>query len=197
MFLPSFSGLRAKRRLAGALFVTSLVLAPPSASAQAGPDAMTKESAAVVKAAFLADLDVMRGKFIGLAEAFPPDKYSWRPMEGVRSVAEVLMLIASEGYGFAPTSLGGKAALSRDEMGALSKITEKAQVINHLTKGFAHAKQALEAIDPATLVGRRRAMGQERTTPEIVLFVAGDMHEHLGQLIAYARMNRIVPPWSK
>jgi hypothetical protein len=40
-------------------------------------------------------------------------------------------------------------------------------------------------------------MGQERTTPEIVLFVAGDMHEHLGQLIAYARMNRIVPPWSK
>jgi hypothetical protein len=197
MFLPSFSGVSAKRRLAGALFVTSLVLAPPSASAQAGPDPMTKESAAVVKAAFLADLDVMRGKFIGLAQAFPPDKYTWRPMDGVRSVAEVLMLIASEGYGFAPTSLGGKAALSREEMGALSKITDKAQVINHLTKSFAHAKQALEAIDPATLVGRRRAMGQERTTPEIVLFVAGDMHEHLGQLIAYARMNRIVPPWSK
>lgn len=197
MFLASFSGLRATRRLAGALFVASLVLAPPSASAQAGPDAMTKESATVVKAAFLADLDVMRGKFIGLAEAFPPDKYTWRPMEGVRSVAEVLMLIASEGYGFAPTSLGGKAALSREEMGALSKITDKAQVTNHLTKSFAHAKQALEAIDPATLVGRRRAMGQERTTPEIILFVAGDMHEHLGQLIAYARMNRIVPPWSK
>jgi hypothetical protein len=82
-------------------------------------------------------------------------------------------------------------------MGALSKITDKAQVTDHLTKGFAHAKQALEAIDPATLVGRRRAMGRERTTPEIVLFVAGDMHEHLGQLIAYARVNRIVPPWSK
>jgi DinB superfamily len=197
MFVASFSRVRANGWLAGALFVAGLVLAPSSASAQAGPDVMTKESAAVVKAAFLADLDVMRGKFVGLAEAFPPDKYSWRPMEGVRSVAEVLMLIASEGYGFAPTSLGGKAALSREEMGALSKITDKAQVINHLTKGFAHARQALEAIDPATLVGRRRAMGQERTTPEIVLFVAGDMHEHLGQLIAYARMNRIVPPWSK
>ncbi len=196
MFLATCSGLRASRRIAGALFAVSLLLAPASASAQAGAE-MTKESAAVVKAAFLADLDGMRGKFLGLAEAFPPDKYTWRPMEGVRSVGEVLMLIASEGYGFAPTSLGGKAALSREETGTLSKISDKAQVISHLTKAFAHAKQALEAIDPATLVGRRRAMGQERTTPEIVLFVAGDMHEHLGQLIAYARMNRIVPPWSK
>jgi uncharacterized damage-inducible protein DinB len=196
MFHASFSGRRANGLVAGVLFVAGVVAASP-ASAQAGPDAMTKESAAVVKAAFLADLEVMRGKFIGLAEAFPPDKYTWRPMDGVRSVAEVLMLIASEGYGFAPTSLGGKAALSREQMAPFSKITDKQQVVGHLTKAFAHAKQALEAIDPATLVGRRKAMGQERTTPEVVLFVAGDMHEHLGQLIAYARMNRIVPPWSK
>ena len=172
MSLYSTSIRRAMRCLAGVLFGASLVFASSPASAQAPPDGMTKESAAMVKAAFLADLDVMRGKFLGLAEAFPPDKYSWRPMEGVRSVAEVLMLIASEGYGFAPTSLGGKAALSRDEMGPLSKISDKAQVISHLTKSFAHAKQALEAIDPATLVARRRAMGQDRTTPEIVLFVA-------------------------
>jgi hypothetical protein len=182
-FAASFGGRRTTPLLVGALFVTGLVFAPPPASAQGGPDAMTKESAAIVKAAFLADIEAMRGKFLGLAEAFPADKYGWRPMEGVRSVAEVLMLIASEGYGFAPTSLGGKAALSREEMAPLSKITDKAQVVAHLTKAFAHAKQALEAIDPATLVGRRRAMGQERTTPEIVLFVAGDMHEHLMEFL--------------
>lgn len=196
MFRALFSWRRTNGLIAGVLFVAG-VLAPSTASAQAGSDAMTKESAAVVKAAFIADLEVMRGKFIGLAEAFPPDKYTWRPMDGVRSVAEVLMLIASEGYGFAPTSLGGKAGLSREEMAPLGKLTDKQQIVGHLTKAFAHAKQALEAIDPATLVARRKAMGQERTTPEIVLFVAGDMHEHLGQLIAYARMNRIVPPWSK
>src|SRR5437867_12873379 len=161
-----------------------------SASAQ---DAMTKESAAVVKASFIADLDVMKTKFLGLAQAFPPDKYTWRPMDGVRSVSEVLMLIASEGYGFAPTALGGKAGLSREESQKLNAVSDKAQVIEHLTKGFAHAKQALDAIDPATLTAKRRAMGQERTTPEITAFVAGDMHEHLGQLIAYARMNRIGP----
>jgi DinB family protein len=177
-----------------ALLVGSLGLAATSASAQ---DAMTKESAAVVKAAFVADLEVMRAKFLGLAQAFPQDKYTWRPMEGVRSVSEVLMLIASEGYGFAPTALGGKPGLAREEMAPLSKVTDKAQVIDHLTKGFAYAKQALEGIDPATLVGKRRVMGQDRTTPDIVLAVGGDMHEHLGQLIAYARTNHIVPPWSK
>jgi hypothetical protein len=186
---------RTNRGLAHGLLLGILALAPPSA--WAGQDVMTRESAAAVKASFVADIEAMRVKFIGLANAFPQDKYTWRPMEGVRSVSEVLMLIASEGYGFAPTSLGGKAALSREEMGKLNAITDKTQVIDHLNKSFSHAKQALEAVDPATLLGKRRAMGQDRSTPEVVALVAGDMHEHLGQLIAYARMNRIVPPWSK
>lgn len=196
MSLTSASSHRASRRVgSGALLgaVALLVLSAP-AGAQ---DVLTKDSAAAIKAAYLADLETMRSKFMGLAEAFPPDKYTWRPMEGVRSVSEVLMLIASEGYGFAPQALGGKPAMSREEAQKLSAVTDKAQVIQHLTKGFAHAKQAIEAIDPATLVDRRNVFGRERTMPEVVLFVAGDMHEHLGQLIAYARTNRIVPPWSK
>lgn len=187
--------LRSSRWLHFLLLGLALVMRPSLAGA--GQDMMTKESAAVVKTAFLADLEVMRGKFIGLANVFPQDKYTWRPMEGVRSVSEVLMLIASEGYGLAPTSLGGQAAMSREESRKLTTITDKAQVIDHLTKGFAHAKKELEAIDPATLVGKRTVFGQERSTPATVLLVAGDMHEHLGQLIAYARANRIVPPWSK
>ncbi len=145
----------------------------------------------------MADLEVMREKFIGLAEAFPQDKYEWRPMDGVRSVAEVLTLIAAEGYGFAPTALGGDAGMDRDSSQGLRSLTDKAEIIDHLTKGFAFAKMEIESIDPATLVGSRTVFRQERTTPEIVLFVAGDMHEHLGQLIAYARTNQIVPPWSQ
>jgi hypothetical protein len=183
-----------RRLLAPVVISTVVAMLPVHAQAQ---EAAAKDSATAVKAAYLADLEAMRVKFLGLAEAFPPDKYSWRPMDGVRSVSEVLMLIASEGYGFAPTAFGGKAAMSREESSALSKVTDKAQVIDHLNKGFAHAKQTIEAIDPARLVGRRSVFGRERSTPEVVLFVAGDMHEHLGQLIAYARTNRIVPPWSK
>jgi len=177
----------------GALALVLGVVSPVPGSAQE----LTAESAAVVKAEFLADLDVMREKFLGLAQAFPQDLYTWRPMEGVRSVSEVLMLIASEGYGFAPTALGGDAAMSRDESRALAAITDKAQVIDHLTKGFAHARAQIEGIDPASLTSPRSLFGQDRSTPNLVLFVAGDMHEHQGQLIAYARTNQIVPPWSQ
>ena len=174
--------------------LAALVLAgAPAAKAQD----LTPESAAAMKAAYLADMEVMREKYLGLADAFPQDLYTWRPMEGVRSVSEVLMLIASEGYGFAPMALGAPTALSREESQGLAEITDKATVIDHVTRGFAYARETIEAIDPASLTASRSLFGRERTSPELMLFVAGDMHEHLGQLIAYARMNRIVPPWSR
>ena len=176
-----------------ALAALLLAAGAPAANAQD----LTPESAAAMKAAYLADMEVMRGKYLGLADAFPQDLYTWRPMEGVRSVSEVLMLIASEGYGFAPMALGAPTALSREESQGLAEITDKAAVIDHVTRGFAYAQETIEAIDPADLVGSRSLFGRERTSPELMLFVAGDMHEHLGQLIAYARMNRIVPPWSR
>ncbi len=177
--------------------IAALAALLPAGAPAANAQDLTPESAAAMKAAYLADMEVMRGKYLGLADAFPQDLYTWRPMEGVRSVSEVLMLIASEGYGFAPMALGAPTALSREESQGLAEITDKAAVIDHVTRGFAYAQETIEAIDPADLVGSRSLFGRERTSPELMLFVAGDMHEHLGQLIAYARMNRIVPPWSR
>ena len=180
-----------------ALALAAAVLAAPApARAQ---DVLTKESAAALKASFLADLDTMQKKFVGLAEAFPPDKYTWRPMDGVRSVSEVLMLAAFEGYNFIPSSFGAKPANlgTREEAAKLRTLSDKTQVIDHLKKGFEHAKKELETIDPATLTAKRQVMGQARSAADVALFVGGDLHEHLGQLIAYARTNHIVPPWSK
>jgi hypothetical protein len=177
-----------------AVIATAALSAPARAQ-----DVISKESAAVLKASFIADLDVMKGKFLGLAEAFPQDKYTWRPMDGVRSVSEVLMLAAMEGYSFVPTSFGAKAAQlgTREEMQALRNVTDKAKVIEHLNTGFAHAKAELEALDAAQMTGKRQVMGQSRSSVDAALMIGGDLHEHLGQMIAYARMNKIVPPWSK
>ncbi|MDH4064610.1 MAG: DinB family protein [Acidobacteriota bacterium] len=191
--------LKTRRAIVGLTLAAScagVVALPAEARAQ---DVMSKESVAELKSAFLADIETMRGKFVGLAEAFPQDKYTWRPMEGVRSVSEVLMLAAMEGYSFIPGSFGGKPAElgSREEVAKLRMITDKAQIIDHINKGFAHAKAQLESIDPATLTGRREVMRQQRSAAQVALFVGGDLHEHLGQMIAYARMNQIVPPWSK
>jgi len=178
--------------------LSSLVLAGVSAPVRA-QEVMTKESAAALKASFASDIEAVHQKFLQLAQAFPEDKYAWRPMEGVRSVSEVLMLAALEGYSFIPNGFGGKPADlgSREEVAKLRTLSDKPQVIDHLNKGFAHAKKELESIDPATLTGKRKVMGQDRAVPDIALFISGDLHEHLGQLIAYARTNHIVPPWSK
>ena len=188
------------RRTLAMLSLASLV-SLATASPVRAQDVINKEGAALVKASFINDLDTLRGKFLGLAEAFPQDKYTWRPMDGVRSVSEVLMLAAFEGYNFIPSTFGAKGADlgTREEAAKLRTLTDKAQVIEHLNKGFAHAKKELEALDPATLTGRRKIMISPNplAVTDIALGVGGDLHEHLGQMIAYARMNHIVPPWSK
>src|SRR3977135_1179022 len=124
------------------LSLASLICLAASSPARA-PEVMNKDAAAAVKASSVADLETLRGTFVGLAEAFPQDKYTWRPMEGVRSVSEVLMLAAFEGYSFIPNSFGAKAADlgSREEMGKLRTLSDQAQVISHLNKSFAHANQ--------------------------------------------------------
>ncbi len=172
-----------------------VTLLPGSGRAQS----LSADDANQLRSSLLGDLEVLRGKFVGLAEAFPQDKYNWKPMEGVRSVAEVLMLSAFEGYSFIPTSFGGKRADlgNQDAAAKLRALTDKAQVIEHVNKGFAHAKSELESIDAATLGASRNLFGQMRSATSIALVVYGDLHEHLGQLIAYARMNQIVPPWSR
>src|SRR5256885_5546596 len=162
----------------------ALVLVGLAASTPArGQEVMPKDAAAAVKASFIADLDTLRTKFVGLAEAFPQDKYTWRPMEGVRSVSEVLMLAAFEGYNFIPTSFGGKAANlgTREEAAKLRTLTDKAQIIDHLNKGFAHAKQELEALDASAMTGKRKVMGRDMSASQTALAIDGDLHEHLGQ----------------
>ncbi len=176
-----------------AVFAVSTIATPARAQ-----DVISKESAAALKTAFVADLDNLKTKYVGLAQAFPQDKYTWRPMDGVRSVSEVLMLAAQEGYALIPGSFGGKRFdMPPAEMQKLSSVTDKTAVVDHLNKAFAYAKTQIEALDPATLTGKRKIFGRDMGFADGIIAIGGDLHEHLGQMIAYARTNHIVPPWSK
>src|SRR5207249_11149 len=84
---------RSYLRQAGlAVAISALSAGIPSIAA--AQDVMTKESAAALKTSFAADIEAVHQKFLQLAQALPQDKYTWRPMEGVRSVSEALMLAA-------------------------------------------------------------------------------------------------------
>ncbi|HTE45011.1 MAG TPA: DinB family protein [Gemmatimonadaceae bacterium] len=162
-------------------------------------DALDVASATRIRKEYLDDMDSVHVKFMALAKAIPADKYSWRPGAGVRSVSEVLMHIVGEWYFYGPQSVGGKPpadfGVPKEKLPALEKITAKDQVIAELDKSWAHCKVAMGAVDPKTLTGKYKPWGQTLTNS--ALGMAGDEHEHLGQLIAYARSVGVKPPWSK
>jgi DinB superfamily len=174
----------------------------PAQSASSAPQTdriFDTRGAAHIRDRYLADLDTLHAKFMALAEAIPADKYSWRPTTGVRSVSEVFMHIASEWLYYDPQSVGGKPpadfGVPKDAMAKLETVTAKADVIAQLEKAWAYGRAQVAGADPATLTGPIKPWGL--TIDQVAIDFPGDLHEHLGQLIAYARSNGVKPPWSK
>lgn len=146
------------------------------------------------RAEFLNDLNDVEKKIVDLAEAMPADKYAWRPSPGVRSVSEVYMHIAGGNYVMA--SFVGMKPPAYDEA-SLERVTDKPRVIAELKKSFAHIRTAALRVSDADLDKRIRMFGNDTTERGAFLNALTHLHEHLGQSIAYARSNGVVPPWSK
>jgi uncharacterized damage-inducible protein DinB len=187
-------------RIAPIAAAALMLLALPHRALRA-QDVPNRESAVEVRKQFVADLDTLESKFLALAEAFPASKYSWRPAQGVRSVGEAFMHVASEFYVYAPMAYGAARSpvipRGQDSFKKFESMSTKDDVVKHLKEGFAYAKQSIAAIDEGQLTGSRKLFGGDHTIIETSFAMTDDLHEHLGQLIAYARMNGVTPPWSK
>jgi uncharacterized damage-inducible protein DinB len=141
-------------------------------------------------------------KVIALAKVVPEEKYSWRPASGVRSFGEVFVHIVSANQlqmrlaTSTPSADELKAAF--EEQSKLEKQTfAKDRIIQMLTESFASVRKSLESARPGSLAQEADFFGTPTTRRGV--FVNMDVHiaEHLGQAIAYARMNGIIPPWSQ
>jgi uncharacterized damage-inducible protein DinB len=145
------------------------------------------------RAELLRQLEDARQKLVALAEAIPQEKYSWRPGEGVRSVSEVYMHVAGANY-LIPRAVGVNppGGIEKD----MEKITEKAKVVDALQQSFTHVRLALLAITDADLDKPAKLFGNNTSVRNVFLTLTTHAHEHLGQSIAYARMNNITPPWT-
>lgn len=180
------------------VLMVALIAPASSLAAQAPPN---REAAIEVRKQFMTDLDTLQSKFLALAEAIPAEKYSWRPAPGVRSFGEVFMHVASEYYVFTPMAFGGaRSPIIPRGQEAFKKFeanSTKPEALKALRDGFAYNKATVMAISPDSLAGTRKLFGQDLTIFETTIGMTADLHEHMGQLIAYARMNGITPPWSK
>ena len=148
------------------------------------------------QAKFLNDMKDLQSKFVSLAQAIPQDKYTWRPGEGVRSVSEVFLHVAGGNFSI-PGMMGVKPPESYTRNGYETSSTDKATIVDQLNKSFAFVDSAVAAMTPADLSKARQGRGGTTSTAYDTLFlITIDLHEHLGQIIAYARVNNVVPPWT-
>ncbi|HVR29890.1 MAG TPA: DinB family protein [Thermoanaerobaculia bacterium] len=147
------------------------------------------------RADLLRDITGIEEKIVGLAKAIPADQYGWRPSEGVRSISEAMMHLAAANY-FFPT-LFGTAVPSGVDMSGLEKITDQEQVVATLESSFEHLRTLVRSTPEDKLDDAIKLFGQDATVAGGLHFAVSHGHEHLGQLIAYARSIGVTPPWSE
>jgi len=144
----------------------------------------------------LAEVMGQEDKFVRLANAIPAEKYTWRPAEGVRSIAEVFLHVATANYNLYKL-VGTPPPADFDVKTFEKSTTDKAKVISALKDSFEHGRKAITAMPDADLEKSLDWFGGKNTERGILLFIVRHAAEHLGQSIAYARMNGIIPPWTE
>jgi uncharacterized damage-inducible protein DinB len=171
--------------------------APPAPTAAPAP-VITAPTIPGFRGDCLSDIEFVGKRIVDLAEKMPADKYGWRPAPGVRSVSEVFMHIAGANY-MLPSLVGAKMPEGFDR-GMETSVTDKAKVIDWLKKSIENAKATVTSMSDADLDKKVKVPflgGRELSQRRILIIVETHMHEHLGQSIAYARMNGVTPPWSE
>ena len=161
----------------------ALALMAPFAQAQAQP--------AGLQAAFAKDAGTLSAKFTGLARAMS-GKYDWKPGQGVRSVSDVFNLIVTENGLLAGVLSGTPNAGAKP-----APITDPEKMQEALKASYLDLQKAITGLSDNDLQTPVKLFGRDMTKQAAVMLILDDQHEHLGQSIAYARTNGVIPPWSK
>jgi uncharacterized damage-inducible protein DinB len=149
----------------------------------------------------LFSLASMETEVMQLAKAVPEEKYAWRPAPGVRTFQQVFLHIASGSHLILNIAEGADAEEAKKMIAENEKLEQdpigKEKTIDALTASFAEIHKYLDQVSAQALTRDAEFFGQATTRRGVLIFLDSHMGEHLGQAIAYARMNGITPPWSK
>lgn len=176
-----------------AMSVLLLALAVAPAIAHDAP--AVAAGGAGVKADMMAWIKDAEGKLIQLAEATPEAGYGYRPSKDVRTTGEVFMHVAGANFG-APSFWGVKPPAGFDFMTYEKSLTKKADIAKALKDSFVHMEAGLAATADADMDRPIELFNMKTTVRGGYMLLLSHAHEHLGQSIAYARGNGVVPPWT-
>jgi uncharacterized damage-inducible protein DinB len=184
------------------LFVLSLLLAFGVATTRAVAGSSDAPASADhtapsydMKGQALLDLEAVQKKFVELANAVPADKLTWRPTDDSRSFAEVFLHVAGERYGIL-SMMGTKPPAGFDGKTFEKSTTDKARIVEELNKSWEFTQKTISGMSNADFARLLPKLGPDANAGDVVYILVSDAHEHLGQSVAYARENGIVPPWT-
>ncbi|HWO39819.1 MAG TPA: DinB family protein [Candidatus Acidoferrum sp.] len=152
---------------------------------------LARAQSAGIQTAFGKDAGVLSDKFSGLAHVMV-GKYDWKPGQGVRSVADVFNLIVTENG-----LLAGVLSGTPNTGAQPAPISDPGKMQEALKASYANLQTAITGLSDKDLQTRVKLFGEDMTKQDALMLILEDQHEHLGQSIAYARTNGVVPPWSK
>ena len=141
---------------------------------------------------YAGQVDFVQGRILQLEDAMPQEKFDWRPGEGVRSVAEVYLHIAGANMMLVSNMTGQKMESEMEE----KTTTDKKEIADIVKKSFEAVKAAVPKLTEDDLNKVVHVFGMDMSLRNFMITMLNHSHEHLGQSIAYARMNKVVPPWS-
>lgn len=140
-------------------------------------------------------LDDAEHKLIELASVVPPEKFGWRPAPGVRSFGEVFLHVAGGNYEIGPQwGMKIPAGVNLDKIE--QQGADKGNAVAAMRVSFEQVRESIAAMSDADVERSIKYFGRPGTVRQALIETAVHAHEHLGQAIAYARMNNIVPPWT-
>ena len=173
--------------------VSGNVLMTRAQAAQTATD--TSAPSYDMKAQALLDLQTVNKKCVDLAQAVPADKLTWRPSPEARSFAEVFLHVAGERYGIL-SMMGANPPAGFKAKEFEKSTTDKDRIVEDLNQSWDFANKAINGMTNADFAKLLPKLGPQANEGDVIYILVADAHEHLGQLIAYARQNGIVPPWT-
>lgn len=148
-----------------------------------------------MKAQALLDLQGVNKKCVDLAEVIPTDKLTWRPSADSRSFAEVFLHVAGERYGIL-SMMGANPPAGFKAKEFEKSTTDKDRIVEDLNQSWDFTDKAINGMTNADFAKLMPKLGPQANEGDVIYILVADAHEHLGQLVAYARQNGIVPPWT-
>jgi len=187
-----------KRYLASIVLLAGLMAGTICLRAQNSEAPATEDHTAPsydMKGQSLLDLENVQKKLVELANTIPADKFTWRPSADSRSFSEVFLHVAGERYGIL-SLMGAEKPAGFDGKALEKSTTDRDQIVAELNKSWTFAQKTINGMTNADFAKLLPKLGPQANAGDVVYILVADAHEHLGQAVAYARENGVVPPWT-